>query len=145
MVMSPREAEPDEPVNIYSKVYLVLLAVALLVVVLGWFGTFGGCSTLAQYAETQVPDLFEPTNLVLEDDHALLEYRYCIEGVCVDRVSEFTRFEMTTADGKTIKCLGIYQEFGWPDKSENKWAWPGAESDLQCEAEMQRLRREPED
>lgn len=101
------------------------------------------CSTLAQYAESEVPAVFEPNpGAILEQDFASIAYSYCVEGVCVERLSELTRFDLTLDDGSTVACLAIRQLVTWPDGSSNDWIWPAKESHDRCQAEMERMSEE---
>lgn len=117
-----------------------LVAIAGVILLHLGLALSSGCSTLAEYGERAVPALFTPTKVVLEQDRAHLEYDYCVQDdACVHRVSEFTRFEITTEDGETIACVAVYQRFDWPDGSTNRWLWPSPEGDPRCEEEMERL------
>jgi hypothetical protein len=127
----------------YDKVIVFVLTAAFLTVLVIALSTTGGCSTIAQQLEGEIPAIVEPKTAVLEQDHCALEYQWCIEGVCVERIQEVTRFDLDLDDGTIISCTAVYLEMHWPDGSFNQWVWAGLDSDPKCESEMQRLAGAP--
>jgi hypothetical protein len=120
----------------YQILLDTLLLCALFLLALVAFA----CSTIAEYAETQVPALFEPAEVIaLDDGHMELRYSYCVDGICVERTSAITAVTIENAEGKPLDCMVVTQEVRWPDKSENVWIWPAKGSDPGCTAAMETL------